>query len=80
MFKELKEKIALSIGTAGVFTMGVGNLQLNELSNDIKKLNDTMIVIVQKQQYSEKTIVEMKQSIDDLKEFRIEVIKSGIIK
>lgn len=78
MFKELREKLFLGTAVSGVFTMGIGNFQLHELSNDIKKLNDTMIVIVQKQDFSEREIDELKEDIKDLKKFRLEVLKNAV--
>lgn len=80
MMKEIKERMILGTGVAGVFTMGIGNMQLHELSNDIKELNNTMIVIVQKQQHSDLTLRELKIRIKDLEEFKIEVIKNVDIK
>jgi predicted DNA-binding ArsR family transcriptional regulator len=65
---------AISLASIGV---GYGNIQLSNLANAVKDLNDTMITVVAKQGFSEKEIDKLEKRVEKNEKMILDLIKTN---
>ena len=75
--KETVKNISFALGCGGVV---FGNVQIGSIAKEQRRANNVLIGLVKDQGYTEREIAEVKKDIEDLKDFKSEVLKTGVLK